>query len=133
MRLIFEDAREEDWYEYSIEVESIILNMDSLDESLVEETASELAKEIVDKIEDNRKYIEDALEIDDFEIGFESFKSPILRFELRINKLVDNDSLYSVLGRYTTIQHEEEFTVDGKTSTIKFKPVRGELKIGFLA
>lgn len=133
MRLIFEDVRGNDEYVYSIEVQSIIFNMDNLDESLVEETASELAKEIIDKMEDNSKYIRDTLDIDDFEIEDVGFKSPILRFEFRCGKLIDENTLYSALGRYTTIQHEETFDVDGKQSTIKLKPVRGELKIGLLA
>ena len=64
MRLIFEDVRGNDEYVYSIEVQSIIFNIDNLDESLVEETASELAKEIIDKMEDNSKYIRDTLDIE---------------------------------------------------------------------
>ena len=135
MKLIFEDLIDDmdREYTYSIEIESIIFNNDNLDESLVEETASGLANKIIDQIESNNKYIKDALGIENFEVSESGFISPVLQLEFKCDRLVDNNTLTSTIGRYTTVQHEENFNVNGKTSSIKFKPVRNELKIGLLA
>ena len=136
MRLIFEAVDEiniDDDFSYSIEIESIVFNMDNLDESLVEEAFSELSKKIINQMESNSKYIKDALEIEDFSVEETEIKPPVLLMKFTCNKLLDDNSLSSVLGRYTNVQSEETFNVDGKTSVIKIKPVRGELEIHFLA
>ena len=127
MKLLFEDTDFE--FIYKIEVENIIYNRASLDEDIVDLVGENFATNLIREFKDNSKFIRDNLDIDDFDVWFAGINQPTILLEFACNKLIDDDSLISTLGRYTTKQYEEEFEVEGDKAKIIFKPVRGELKV----
>lgn len=127
MRLIFEDTEFE--FIYRIEIENIVYNRANLDEDIVDLVGENFATNLIREFKDNSKFIRDALDIEDFDVWFAGINQPTILLEFSCNKLIDDDTLVSTLGRYTTKPYEEEFEVDDGTAKITFKPVRGELKV----
>lgn len=127
MKLMFEDT--DFSYVYSIEIENIIFNRSNLDEDIVDLVGENFANNLVNLFKENSKFIRDALEIDDFDVRFSGVDIPSILLSFSCDKILDDDSLKSVLGRYTTKPYEEEFEVDGESAIVEFRPVRGELKV----
>lgn len=127
MRLIFEDTEFE--FVYKIEIENIVYNRADLDEDIVDLVGENFATNLIRQFKDNSKFIRDNLEIEDFDVWFAGVDQPSILLDFACNKLVDDDTLVSTLGRYTTKPYEEEFETDDGPAKISFKPVRGELKV----
>lgn len=127
MKIIFESTSLQ--YVYRIEIENIVYNRANLDEDLVDLVGENFADNLIHQFEENSKFIRDALDIDDFDVWFTGVDQPTILLEFACDKLVDDDTIVSTLGRYTTKEYTEEFDVDGEPAVITFKPVRGELKV----
>ena len=129
MKLIFEDITTDQTYNYKLEIESIVYNRNNLDEDIVNLVGENFADHLILEFNNNSKFIKDALEIDDFKVSYIGINSPTILLNFQCDKLIDDSTLMSVLGRYTTKSYEEQFEVEEEQATILFKPMRGELKV----
>lgn len=129
MRFIFEDVEKVENASYNLEIENIIYNRANLDEEIVQLVAENFATNLIREFESNSKFIRDTLEIDDFNVEYVGFNSPSVLMSFSCGKIIDEDTLVSTIGRYTTKEYKEEFETDDGTAEIVFKPVRGELKV----
>lgn len=127
MKLLFEKISLT--YVYNLDIESIVYNRDKLPEDVVEAVGENFGQELCDLFRENSKYIRDQLDITDFEVTVSNLAIPTIQLKFSCDMLLDENSLKSILGRYTTKEYRETFDNEQGTSEIVFKPIRGELKI----
>ena len=96
-------------------------------EAYMQETISNY--NYVDDINSNQKYIKDALNIPDFEISIQEINSPTILLNFESSVVLNEDDLYSVLGRFTQQEIEDTFTDGEEEYNLKLKTIRNELKI----
>lgn len=129
MKILFEQNSSD--FVYKMEIESIIYNRSNLDNNILTVVAENFASSIIDNINNNSKYIRDSLDIDEFDVEYIGCNLPTVILKFICPVLVDEDSLSSVVGRYTTNAYSEKFesTEDGEEATVEFRPIRGEMKV----
>lgn len=116
-------------YNYVLEVNCIIYNYENLGLTIIETLEEDLANKIIDDINSNQKYIKDALNIPDFEISIQEINSPTILLNFESSVVLNEDDLYSVLGRFTQQEIEDTFTDGEEEYNLKLKTIRNELKI----
>ena len=112
-----------------MEVNCIIYNYENLGLTIIETLEEDLANKIIDDINSNQKYIKDALNIPDFEISIQEINSPTILLNFESSVVLNEDDLYSVLGRFTQQEIEDTFTDGEEEYNLKLKTIRNELKI----
>lgn len=131
MKMFFEAYMQETIsnYNYVLEVNCIIYNYENLGLTIIETLEEDLANKIIDDINSNQKYIKDALDIPDFEIFVQEINSPTILLNFESSVVLNEDDLYSVLGRFTQQEIEDTFTDGEEEYNLKLKTIRNELKI----
>lgn len=131
MKMFFEAYMQETIsnYSYVLEVNCIIYNYENLGLTIIETLEEDLANKIIDDINSNQKYIKDALDIPDFEISVQEINSPTILLNFESSVVLNEDDLYSVLGRFTQQEIEDNFTDGEEEYNLKLKTIRNELKI----
>lgn len=131
MKMFFEAYMQETIsnYSYVLEVNCIIYNYENLGLTIIETLEEDLANKIIDDINSNQKYIKDALDIPDFEISIQEINSPTILLNFESSVVLNEDDLYSVLGRFTQQEIEDDFTDGEEEYNLKLKTIRNELKI----
>ena len=131
MKMYFEAYMQETIsnYSYVLEVNCIIYNYENLGLTIIETLEEDLANKIIDDINSNQKYIKDALDIPDFEISIQEINSPTILLNFESSVVLNEDDLYSVLGRFTQQEIEDDFTDGEEEYNLKLKTIRNELKI----
>lgn len=131
MKMFFEAYMQETIsnYSYVLEVNCIIYNYENLGLTIIETLEEDLANKIIDDINSNQKYIKDALDIPDFEISIQEINSPTILLNFESSVVLNEDDLYSVLGRFTQQEIEDNFTDGEEEYNLKLKTIRNELKI----
>ncbi len=131
MKMFFEAYMQETIsnYNYVLEVNCIIYNYENLGLTIIETLEEDLANKIIDDINSNQKYIKDALNIPDFEISIQEINSPTILLNFESSVVLNEDDLYSVLGRFTQQEIEDTFTDGEEEYNLKLKTIRNELKI----